>query len=199
MPRLRSVSTKRSKLRAVSPLLRLAGTACPLTVALAAAACSSAPTAVERPSAPPPVPADATPAAPDAPPDAGTPEAVLRAPAWVFRYRTAQRSETWTLRTTDGAALLEVQTAQGLVRYTGTATDGASLALSLSARGAKMTLDCKRQKRAIGTACNDAKAKPIDVLDCYHPDFAAPMPFGPAPGIEYVSDERCNGYRLSAP
>jgi hypothetical protein len=163
---------------------------------LVIAACSSAPQSVERPGSPP-VPADA--AAPDAPPDAGPSEAVLHAPAWVFRYHTAQRSETWTLRFAGDAALLEVQTAQGVTRYAGAAADGASLALSLSTGRAKMALDCKRVKRAIGRACNDSKASPIDVLDCYHPDFAAPMPFGPAPGIEYVVDERCNGYRLIAP
>ncbi|HWU90297.1 MAG TPA: hypothetical protein VN253_23695, partial [Kofleriaceae bacterium] len=124
---------------------------------------------------------------------------VIHAPAWVFRYHTAQRSETWTLRFAGDAALLEVQTSQGVVRYFGAAADGASLALNVSAGTAKLALDCKREKRALGLACNDSKARPIDVLDCYHPDFKTPMPFGPAPGIEYVVDEHCNGYRLIAP
>jgi hypothetical protein len=37
----------------------------------------------------------------------------------------------------------------------------------------------------------------VEVLSCYHADFKAPMPFGPAPGIEYVVDATCNGYRTT--
>ncbi|MGN6108592.1 MAG: hypothetical protein ACTHU0_26030 [Kofleriaceae bacterium] len=166
---------------------------------IALAACSPAPPVAE-PSPPMPIrPPDAAIATDAAPPDAGPPEAVLQAPAWVFRYRTAQRSETWTLRFANGAALLEVESAQGVLRYLGSATEGATLALNVSTSSAKMVLDCKREQRPIGAACNDAKAKPIAVLDCYHADFAAPMPFGLAPGIEYVVDEQCNGYRLAQP
>lgn len=135
----------------------------------------------------------------DAPPDAGIPAAVLAAPAWVFRYTTAQRAETWTLRHAEGSALLIVETAQGTTRYTGTATPGPSLVLAVSTASAKLALDCKPAKRPIGAKCNDTKAKPIELLDCYHPDFAAPMPFGPAPGVEYAVTADCNGYRLATP
>jgi len=127
------------------------------------------------------------------------PAAVTAAPAWVFRYKTAERTETWTLRYADGAALLVVENAQGTQRYVGTATEGASLALAVSTGSAKLALDCKHAKRAVSAKCNDPKVKPSDVLDCYHPDFKEPMPFGPAPGIEYVVEPGCNGYRRIAP
>ncbi len=158
------------------------------------AACSAPPPApVEKP-APPPV---IVVAPPDAAVDA--PDPLANAPAYVFRYNTAQRTETWTLRYGDGAALLVVEGAQGAQRYRGTATEGASLALDVSTGTAKLALDCKHAKRAIGTKCNDAKAKKIDVLDCFHPDFATPMTFGAAPGVEYAVDAHCNGFRLVAP
>jgi len=124
------------------------------------------------------------------------PPAVLDAPAWVFRYATKDRSETWTLKTFDGFAVLEVQNAQGTQQYRGISNEGATLKIEVSTRTAKMTLDCKRVKRPLGAKCNDSKAKPIEVLDCYHPDFKTPMPFGPSPGVEYVVDASCNGYRL---
>lgn len=123
----------------------------------------------------------------------------MAAPAWVFRYKTAERAETWTLRYAEGAALLVVETAQGAQRYLGTAADGASLAIAVTTGSAKLALDCKHAKRAVSTKCNDPKAKPSDVLDCYHPDFKEPMPFGPAPGIEYVVESGCTGYRRIAP
>jgi hypothetical protein len=89
---------------------------------------------------PPPVTATAAPdtkPVPDAPepptPAAdAVPEAVTNAPAWVFGYRTADRSETWTLRFAGGSALLEVQSKTGTLRYTGTATEGATIALEVS-------------------------------------------------------------------
>jgi len=127
------------------------------------------------------------------------PEAVTNAPAWIFGYRTADRSETWTLRFADGKALLAVQSKTGTLRYAGTATDGATIKLDVSTGTAKLTLDCRKTKRSLSTKCNDTKAKPIDVLDCYHPDFKEPMPFGPAPGVEYVVDTRCTGYRVVTP
>jgi hypothetical protein len=127
------------------------------------------------------------------------PDAVSNAPAWIFGYRTADRTETWTLRVAEGKALLEVQSKTGTLRYTGTATEGATLALDVSTGTAKMKLDCKKAKRPLSARCNDTKAKPIDVLDCYHPDFKEPMPFGPAPGVEYVVEARCTGYRLVPP
>jgi hypothetical protein len=162
------------------------------------AACSSAPPAIK--SDPPPVSAPApVDAAVATTPDAGIPDAVTQAPAWLFRYHTADRSETWTLQYAGGSALLVVETARGTTRYTGSATEGATLALAVSTQTAKMTLECKRVTRPVGAKCNDTKAKPIEVLDCFHPDFKAPMPFGHAPGIEYVVDGSCNGYRLRTP
>lgn len=134
-----------------------------------------------------------------APPDPGPSAAVMAAPAWVFRYRASGRDETWTLRHAGGEAMIDVETPAGTTRYLGTATDGETLVLALSARTAKIALDCKRAQRAMGTACNDAAAPPVDLLDCYHPDFAAPMPFAAAPGVEYVDDATCTGYRLVAP
>jgi hypothetical protein len=131
----------------------------------------------------------------DAPVDA-LPDALVNAPAWIFRYATKERTETWTLRRDAGAALLVVESAQGERRYTGTARESdAVIALDVSTGSAKMILECKREKQAVSAKCNDRKAKPIEVLNCYHADFKAPMPFGPAPGIEYVVDATCNGYR----
>lgn len=122
---------------------------------------------------------------------------MVNAPPWVFRYHTADRLETWTLQHAGGTALLVVETAQGERRYVGTATEGSgTLVLDVSTANAKMALDCKREKLAVSAKCNDRKAKPIEVLNCYHADFKTPMPFGPAPGIEYVVDDTCNGYRL---
>ena len=158
--------------------------------------CSGAAPAKVEPPVPPPVIADA---AIDAAPDAGVSAALAAAPAWVFRYATAQRTETWTLRVDAGQALLVVENAQGTLRYTGTATDGAALALDVTTGSAKLALQCKHAKRALSAKCNDTKAKPLEVLDCYHPDFKEPMPFGHAPGIEYAVDASCNGYRLIAP
>src|SRR5207253_1574627 len=135
-------------------------------------------------------------AAIDAASDAGVPQAVLDAPTWIFKYSTSDRRETWTLRHADGQALLVVETAQGIQRYLGTMTNGA---LAVSTGTAKLALDCKANKRALSAKCNDAKASKRDVLDCYHPDFQEPMPFGAAPGVEYVVAADCTGYRLAAP
>lgn len=152
---------------------------------------SSAP--APSPPAPVPVPPDA----PVAPPDTGPPAAVLGAPAFVFRYHTADRSETWTLQHADGHALLVVDSAKGALRYQGTATDGGlALQVEVSTGSAKLALECKREKLAVSAKCNDTKAKPIDVLNCYHPDFTSPMSFAPAPGIEYVVEPGCTGFRL---
>jgi len=155
---------------------------------------SSAAPPAERPQ---PQPA-AIDAAPDAAVDAGVPDAVANAPAWIFRYQTAQRTETWTLRYHDTSALITVETAQGVTRYIGSANDGASLALHVATATAKLELDCKHKKRPLSAKCNDAKGKPVDVLDCYHPDFKEPMPFGREPGVEYVEIAGCKGYRLIA-
>ena len=165
-----------------------------LTIALFG--CSSSPTPAQRPQATPTPSVDAS---IDAAPDAGISEAVTSAPAWIFRYNTPQRSETWTLRFHGDSALLVVETAKGAMRYIGSAKDGTSLALDVTTGTAKLTLDCKHTKRAVSAKCNDTKAKPIEVLDCYVPDFKEPMPFAPAPGIEYVTSPGCNGYRSAKP
>jgi hypothetical protein len=147
------------------------------------------------PVAEPPAPAVSRDAVVDvAAPDAGLSRAVMTAPAWVFRYRTPERAETWTLQIADGEALLVVESAQGTTRYEGTAHGEA---IAVSARTAKMALSCKHAKRRLSAKCNDAKAAEVEVLDCYHPDFATPMPFGLAPGVEYVEDAGCKGYRLA--
>ncbi|MBX3159027.1 MAG: hypothetical protein KF773_23875 [Deltaproteobacteria bacterium] len=161
---------------------------------LAVAGCSS-------PASPPPA-APTTPvaaidaAAPAADAAPQVPDELAHAPAWIFRYATAERTETWTLRHHGDGALVTVEGAQGTTRYLGTAADGASLALAVTSGPNQLALDCKRQKRGVGATCNDPKAKPLDVLDCYHPDFGAPMTFGAAPGIEYT--DACKGYRLIA-
>lgn len=165
-----------------------------LLISIALAGCSSAPSPVQQPaSAPATAPADA---AVDAAPDAGPSAALLDAPAWVFRYTTTDRAETWTLRIANGEALLDVATARGVTRYLGSATETTSLVVDVATSTAKLRLDCKHARRPLGTKCNDSKATPVEILDCYHPDFATPMPFGHAPGIEYVVDATCNGYRL---
>lgn len=168
-------------------------------LALLAACGSSTPPATERPVSVPPSDAAVAERAADAPPDAGPSEALSSAPAWVFRFSSPDRTETWTLRTAGTEAMLDVQSATGSVRYLGTATDAEALAVRVASPTAKMTLDCKKAKRAVGTKCNDAKAKKLDVLDCYHPDFKEPMPFGPAPGVEYAAQPDCKGYRLIKP
>lgn len=167
-----------------------------LAVLLFVACGGSKPNPMTKP--PEPVIPDAAVAAlPDAaPPDAGLPASVASAPAWVFRYHTAQRAETWTLQTADGAALLVVETAQGTTRYEGTAQGDA---IAVASKTAKLALRCQHARRKLSKKCNDVKAPEVDVLDCYHPDFATPMPFGPAPGIEYVEDASCKGYRLATP
>ncbi len=157
------------------------------------AACGSSSPSPAAPPAPIAAPIDA---ALDASPDAGVAQAVLDAPAWVFRYSTADRKETWTLRHADDQALLVVETAQGSQRYLGTMTNGA---LAVSTGTAKLALDCKPNKRTLSKKCNDTKAPKVDVLDCYHSDFKEPMPFGAAPGVEYVVAPDCSGYRLAAP
>jgi hypothetical protein len=178
-----------------------------LCLVLAGCGSASAPVESAAPSLAPTAPSPPADAAvdtapnvtPDVTPDAG-PD-FSSAEAWVFRYHTAQRSETWTLRTLDGAALLVVDTAAGERRYVGSATERAdgALVLDVSTGTAKMALECKREQLAVSAKCGDRKAKPREVLNCYHADFSTPMPFAPAPGVEYVVDATCNGYRLIAP
>jgi hypothetical protein len=163
---------------------------------LVLAACSSpsAPPA-ERPTPVTEAPQDAAPEPPP-PPDAAPPPEVVDASLWLFRYSTKDRKETWTLRYRNGNAVLIVETAGRQMLYLGGAAEGETLKVNVASGTAKLVLDCKRTKRAVGAKCNDPKAKPIEVLDCYHKDFKTPMPFGPSPGIEYVVDASCNGYRL---
>jgi len=158
--------------------------------AIALAACGGAPPA-EKPVVAAPPPVDVAP-----PPDPGPPAAVIAAPAFVFRYHTADRSETWTLQHAEGSALVIVESAKGTLRYHGTATEGTALSLDVSTGTAKLALECRREKLAVSAKCNDSKATPIDVLNCYHPEFKSPMSFARAPGIEYVVEPGCSGFRL---
>ncbi|HEY1817259.1 MAG TPA: hypothetical protein VGG74_33160 [Kofleriaceae bacterium] len=129
-----------------------------------------------------------------APPDAGLPADVTSAPPWIFRYNAPGRLETWTLRYHGGVAAMDVESATGTLHYVGTATETTSLALVLAAGSARLSLDCKHEQRAIAAACGDKRQPKQDVLACYHPDFKEPMPFGPAPGVEYLSSAACTGY-----
>lgn len=168
--------------------------------AIALAACGGgAPTSSTTPTATTttaPVAPDATPI--DAPtPDAGPSAAVLAAPPWSFRYHAADRDETWTLRYAGGEALVTVDSARGTTKYAGTANDTPTvLLLALTAGATQMALECKRDERAIGKACNDKLAKKRPVLDCYHPDFQAPMTFASEPGAEFDVAAGC--YKLRA-
>ncbi len=127
--------------------------------------------------------------------DAGVPADVASAPAWIFRYNAPDRLETWTLRYHGGVAALDVQSKTGTVHYLGSATEGESLRLEVAASNARMALDCKHEQLAVGVTCGDKQATKQDVLACYHPDFKAPMPFGAAPGVEFVTTPACTGYR----
>ena len=131
---------------------------------------------------------------PTAAPDAGMPADVANAPAWIFRYNAPGRLETWTLRYHGEVAAIDVESQTGTIHYLGSANDGSSLVLALSAGNARLSLECKHEQRAIGAACDDKKPPKQDVLACYHPDFKEPMPFGPAPGIEYLQSASCTGY-----
>lgn len=167
---------------------------------LAACGTPAAPATPATPAAPAAADPAAAPAAvADAPDDPAPSAALLAAPPWRFRYAAAGRTETWTLRWAGGDALLDVETDAGTARYQGTAADGEALAIAVTAGTAAIALRCERVQRAYGAACNDAAAPPLEVLDCYHPDYQAPMPFAPAPGVEYVDDAGCTGYRLIAP
>lgn len=159
---------------------------------------SSAPPSAAPEPGPAPAPMVAVDAAaPDAG-NAGIPADLAAAPAWVFRYDAPGRRETWTLRHHGGQALVVVEGAQGTTRYLGSATEGATLVLSVMAGASGLALDCKRARQPIGATCGDRKAAPLDVLDCYHPDFEAPMTFAPAPGVEFVTTGGCSGYRRIA-
>jgi hypothetical protein len=81
----------------------------------------------------------------------------------------------------------------------GSALEGDALTIDVATSTAKVALSCKHAKRSVGAKCNDKQAPPIDVLDCYVAGYTEPMPFGLAPGIEYVADAAWTGYRLRAP
>ena len=164
-----------------------------LLTSIAVLGCGSTPPPAEMPVATA-APADAAPE-PDAPPDAGPSAELAAAPAWVFRYDTPDRAETWTMRHHDGQAVIDVQSARGTVRYLGTATDGATLKLDVSTTTGRVQLDCKRTSRKIGTGCRDRKPAALDVLDCYVEGFTEPMPFAPDPGVAYVATSDCTGYQ----
>ena len=149
------------------------------------------------PPAAPPVVVAADAAIADAPtPDAGVPDDVLNAPAWIFRYNAPGRLETWTLRLSVANALVTVERATGTTRYFGTVN---LLKLTLAAGPNQLTLECKPAKLLVGATCGDKQPKQVVVLDCFHPDFKAPMTFGAAPGVEYVVTDACSGYVRAAP
>ena len=115
----------------------------------------------------------------------------MNAPAYIFRYTAPGRVETWSLRYSGGNALVTIERANGTTRYIGTIADGK---LTLAAGPNQLSLECKPAKLPVGATCGDKKPKQQDVLDCFHPDFKAPMTFGAAPGIEYVVTDACSGY-----
>ncbi len=165
-----------------------------LAAVVAAVGCGSSQPPPEKPPQAPAAPVVSVDAAV---PDAGIPAEVMAAPAWIFRYSAPGRVETWTLRYSGDSALLVVEAATGTIRYVGSMSSTGQLTASTA--NAKMSLDCKPDKAAIGTKCNDTKAKKIDVLNCFHPDFKTPMTFGHEPGVEFVMSDSCNGFRLIAP
>ena len=147
------------------------------------------------PAAPPVIAADA--AIADAPaPDAGVPEDVLNAPAYIFRYNAPGRLETWTLRYSRPNALVTVERASGTTRYIGTIN---LLTLTLAAGPNQLTLKCRPTEIPAGAKCGDKQPTGLVGLDCFHPDFKAPMAFAPAPGVEYVVTDACSGYVRIAP
>jgi hypothetical protein len=147
------------------------------------------------PAAPPVVAADA--AIADAPaPDAGVPDDVLNAPARIFRYNAPGRVETWTLRYSRPNALITVERATATTRYIGTIE---LLTLTLAAGPDQLTLKCRPGEIQVGAKCGDKHPTPLTVLNCFHPDFKAPMSFGDAPGVEYVVTDACSGYVRIAP
>jgi len=165
-----------------------------LAAVIAVGCGSSQSPAPEKPPQAPPAPVVSVDAAA---PDAGIPDEVMNAPAWIFRFNAPGRLETWTLRYAGDSALLIVEAATGTTRYVGTMSSTGQLTASTA--NAKMSLECKPDKLAVSAKCNDTKAKKIDVLNCFHPDFKTPMTFGHEPGIEFVTSDKCNGYRSIAP
>lgn len=149
------------------------------------------------PPAAPPVAIAADAAIADAPaPDAGVPDDVLNASAYIFRYSAPGRVETWTLRYSRPNALVTVERASGTTRYIGTIK---LLTLTLAAGPDQLTLECRPGEIQVGVKCGDKQPKQVVGLDCFHPDFKAPMKFAPAPGVDYVVTDACSGYVRIAP
>ena len=177
--------------------------------------------------APPPIDAPA----PDAELAAAPPSVFRFYSTGLVPSKAGPRLETWTLRTAGdrGMVLVERMAADGdawkpasTTLYLGTAADdGKTLTLTLAAGTDKLALACTREKLPVAAAnavrkphkkrkeCGDPgrwvpdKTKAVDVLQCKHPDFEAPMPFAAAPGVEYlhVNDDcqmQGGGYRAIA-
>jgi hypothetical protein len=167
------------------------------------AACGSSTT---PPVEPDPAPLAATPvdAAIDAAPDAGPSPEVLAAAAYVFKFNTPDRKETWTLRWANGSAALDVATAAATIHYLGTVSEGTTLELDLTARNNQQKLSCTKKTAKYATRTCDKKAKPqsVEVVECKLPGYDAPMTLGLEPGLEFLggqSDTQCNGYRIITP
>jgi hypothetical protein len=179
--------------------------------------------------APPPIDAPA----PDAELAAAPPSVFRFHSTGLVPSKTGPRLETWTLRHAGdrGMVLVERMAADGerwkpasTSMYLGSAADdGKTLTLTLAAGTDKLALACTRERLPIAAAtavrkphkkgkykeCGDPgrwvpdKTTSIDVLQCKHPDFEAPMPFAAAPGVEYlyVNDDcqmQGGGYRAIA-
>ena len=165
------------------------------------AACSSSPSSSSTVPTTPVASHDAAGVVVDAAPDApsATDGALASAPQFVFRYNAPPRVETWTLRIAGDRASVVVKAANEMT-YVGTFVDGK---LAVATSTAKLALDCKRDKLAnVGEpaavqkrgrkGCAFAKTSSVDVWQCKHPDFDAPMPFAAAPGVEYfIADGEC--------
>lgn len=168
------------------------------------AACGSSTATPVEPDPATPVTATPVDAAIDAAPDAGPSPEVLAAAAYVFKFNTPDRKETWALRWANGSAALDVATAAATIHYLGTVSEGATLELDLTARNNQQKLSCTKKSEKYSTNPCDKKAKPqsVDVLECKLPGYDAPMTLGLEPGLEFVggqSNKQCNGYRIITP
>jgi hypothetical protein len=177
-----------------------------LTIAFVVA-CSSSPSTSTTPP-PSTAPADAAVVAIDAAPDApsATDGELAAAPAHVFRYNAPPRVETWTLRIAGDRASIVVAGEREVVYVGRAAASGDTTNIDVATSTAKLGLACKRAKLANVGAAN-AERKPgkpgkpcafvpattttLDVWECKHLDFEAPMPFAAAPGVEYVVTDAC--------
>lgn len=149
----------------------------------------------------------------DAPPDApgATDGDLASAVPSVFRYTAPDRVETWTLRIMGERASIVVERKPGgeTVYVGGAVSADGKVHVEVATQTAKLALVCTTAKLAhVGEAnaarkpgakkgqpCTFAPAKTatLDVLQCKHADFDAPMPFAPAPGVEYLLVDGCDG------